>query len=94
MLKIFYTSIVIVINLVYYLVFFLIVSDLGLKNSDRIIFNGSMALIFFNSVTFLTGLYFFKKTSDRFKFINKILFVVLISVAAFPLLYILYIKVH
>ncbi|HYG38061.1 MAG TPA: hypothetical protein VD908_05555, partial [Cytophagales bacterium] len=60
---------------------------IGLKNAHNIIYNGALALLFFNTVTFLVSLYFFKKESALFKFRNRVLYTMLIITSALPFFY-------
>jgi hypothetical protein len=85
LLPIIYTSVILVINIVYYSIFGYFVSSIGFVTTNGIFYRGAFSLLIFNSVNFFVGRYFFKNSSDNFKRYNNILFTILLIVSVIPI---------
>jgi len=86
LLHIAYTSIIIIINGFYFLIFGYVVKDIGFLPANGLFFKGAFSLLIFNSVTFLVSLLFFKTASYGLKKYNNILFTVLLIASFIPIL--------
>jgi hypothetical protein len=86
LLNLAYTSIIIIINVFYFLIFGYVVKDIGFLPANGLFFKGAFSLLIFNSVTFLVSLLLFKTASYGLKKYNNVLFTVLLIASFIPIL--------